>query len=99
MFLFRYWAFWLPASYALVLAVAWLDMGLRLSGDGEANAGAWLYLLSFLPSYLVGALLGGKGGLPVSPATQPLLIGVQLIGYLVIGWIMDVLYRRFIRIS
>jgi hypothetical protein len=97
MLLFRHWMFWLPASYVLVLVVAWLDMWLHLSGDGESNAGAWLYLLSFLPSYLVGEFLGGKVGFPISPATQPLFICVQLIGYLVIGLVMDVLYSRFLK--
>jgi hypothetical protein len=60
--MFRRWFFWLPVAYLLILGACYLDMQFHLSGEGEANAGAWIYILFMLPSMYVSHALGyGEG--------------------------------------
>lgn len=91
----RLWLFWLPILYLLLLAGAAFDMGLHLSGSGEANAGAWIYIFSFWPSYLIGQALGLRIALPAE--NDFMLIVFQAVGFAAAGAIIDFLRWRRLR--
>jgi len=90
----RRWLFWLPASYVAFLCLASIDMAFRLTGDGEANIGGWMYIFSFMPAMLVAKAFGGVmhigGATPVMAAA----VFLQVVFLMILGAAIDALGRQ-----
>lgn len=88
------WSFWLPALYLSVLLLAGFDAVAGLSGGGEANLGAWIFIFSALPAIAIARALGANVYLGESISMMVTIVLVQALILLALGVAIDAVLRR-----
>jgi hypothetical protein len=88
------WLIRLPALYAAFLCLVGIEMAFGLTGGGEANLGAWMFIFSLVPAAGVAQMFGIHIYIGESASVTASLVLMQLLMLAIAGAAIDAFLRR-----